>query len=337
MSIQFFIVLIGLAWAITWGLRAYALARNVVDVPNERSSHTVPTPRGGGVAIVVTFLIAMLWLSTVHQLDIRLSVAMFGAGFAIAVLGFLDDHGHIHAKWRLLCHFLIAGWAIACLGGVPPIVLLGREFDLGWVANILALLYLVWLTNLYNFMDGIDGIASIEAITCCFSACGIYYLVNLPDLAASPLVLAAAVIGFLVWNFPTARIFMGDAGSGFLGLMLGIISIHAAFSSFNLFYSWIILLGVFVVDATFTLMRRLLRGEKVYEAHRSHAYQYAARHFGKHTSVTIGVMVINLLWLMPLAYMAAVSALDGLLAVSIAYAPLLMLAIKYGAGKAESS
>ncbi|PYB69520.1 glycosyl transferase [Pseudomonas sp. LB-090624] len=336
MSIPFFFVLLVLAWVLTWVLRTYALSRKIIDVPNERSSHTTPTPRGGGVAIVLTFLIAALWLSAFHKLDLWLFAAIFGGGAAIAALGFLDDHGHIHAKWRLLCHFIIAGWVVACLGGFPPVVVFEYELDLGWAGSIFALLYLAWLTNLYNFMDGIDGIASVEAITSCLGACGIYYFVQMPDLMVLPLILAAAVIGFLIWNFPPARIFMGDAGSGFLGLMLGAISIHAALSSFNLFYSWLILLGVFIVDATLTLARRLFRGEKVYEAHRSHAYQFAARRFGKHAPVTLGVLVINVVWLMPFAYMAAISALDGVVAVSIAYVPLVWLAIRCGAGTAEA-
>lgn len=336
MSIQFFFLLVTLAWGLTWVLRAYALSRNIIDIPNQRSSHTVPTPRGGGVAIVVTFLLAVFWLYGSRGVDASLFSAVVSAGCSIAVLGFLDDHGHIHAKWRLLCHFLIASLVVALLGGFPPIVVLGHEYDFGWIGCIVAVLYLAWLTNLYNFMDGIDGIASIEAITCCVSAVVIYYFASLPDLTVLPLALAAAVAGFLIWNFPPARIFMGDAGSGFLGVIIGTLSIHAAFSSFALFYSWLILLGVFIVDATVTLVRRLIRGEKVYEAHRSHAYQFAARGFGRHAPVTFGVLVINVVWLMPLAYMAAVSALDGLIALLIAYGPLVWLALRYRAGEAEA-
>lgn len=335
MSVIFFIVLLALAWVLTSALRVYALSRRIIDVPNERSSHTVPTPRGGGVAIVITFVIATVWLSITREIEPALSAAVLGAGVAISVLGFLDDHGHIHAKWRLLFHFLIAGWVMVCIGGFPPVVFIGHEVHVAWLSNIFGILYLAWLTNLYNFMDGIDGIASVEAVTSCLGACGIYYFVHQPDLMALPLILAAAVSGFLIWNFPPARIFMGDAGSGFLGLVLGVMSIHAAASSFDLFYAWLILLGVFIVDASLTLVRRLFRGEKIYEAHRSHAYQYAARILGSHTHVTLGVLAINVLWLLPLAYIAAASLIDGFFAVIIAYVPLIVLAVKYRAGTAE--
>jgi Fuc2NAc and GlcNAc transferase len=142
------------------------------------------------------------------------------------------------------------------------------------------------MLNLYNFMDGIDGIASVEAICACLGASVLYWLSGLDALIWGPLLLAASVAGFLYWNFPPARIFMGDAGSGFLGIVLGGLSLQAAWVSEPMLWAWLILLGVFIVDATFTLFRRLLRGEKVYEAHRSHAYQFASRRFGKHLPVT---------------------------------------------------
>ncbi len=147
--------------------------------------------------------------------------------------------------------------------------------------------------------------------------------------------LAAAVAGFLYWNFPPARIFMGDAGSGFLGIVLGTMSIQAGWVDPALFWSWVILLGVFVVDATFTLVRRLLRGDKVYEAHRSHAYQYASRQFGRHLPVTLAVGGINIAWLLPIALLVGTGRVDGLIGVVLAYAPLVLLAIKFRAGELE--
>jgi len=148
--------------------------------------------------------------------------------------------------------------------------------------------------------------------------------------------LTAAVAGFLFWNFPPARIFMGDAGSGFLGITLGVMSLQAAWVAPQLLWSWLILLGVFIVDATFTLLRRLLRGDKVYEAHRSHAYQYASRRFGRHLPVTLAVAALNLFWLLPIALWVGWSGLDGLVGLAIAYAPLIGLALKYKAGELES-
>ncbi|MNJ68235.1 hypothetical protein D3C77_644650 [compost metagenome] len=128
---------------------------------------------------------------------------------------------------------------------------------------------------------------------------------------------------------------MGDAGSGFLGITLGVFSLQAAWVQSSLFWGWIILLGVFVVDATVTLIRRMLLGERVHEAHRSHAYQYASRRYGKHLPITIAVTAINLFWLAPLALVVAMGKLDGGGGVLIAYLPLLLIALKFNAGKPE--
>lgn len=331
------IVIVALAsLVLTFGLRKYALAKSLVDIPNARSSHSVPTPRGGGVAIVVSFLAGLLFVRLVGGGDWPGSVALLGAGGLVALVGFLDDHGHIAAQWRLLAHFAAAFWALGWLGGAPSLLVFDTQIDLGWLGVALVAVYLVWLLNLYNFMDGIDGIASIEAICVCIGGALLYVLLAKPALALLPLMLAAAVTGFLYWNFPPARIFMGDAGSGFLGLVLGIMSIQAGWIEARLFWSWVILLGVFVVDATVTLLRRLVRGDKVYEAHRSHAYQYASRHFGRHLPVTLAVAGINIIWLLPIALWVGVGGLDGLAGVVIAYAPLLVLVMRFRAGALET-
>lgn len=328
-------VLAGVSLLLTGALRRYALARSLMDVPNARSSHSVPTPRGGGVAIVLSFLAALPLLAVVGVLPWPVLWALMGAGAWVAVVGFLDDHGHIAARWRLLAHFIGAAWALGWLGGLPSLAVFGFDLELGWLGYVLAAFYLVWLLNLYNFMDGIDGIASVEAISVCLGGALLYALLGEPAAIGAPLLLAVAVAGFLFWNFPPARIFMGDAGSGFLGIALGVLSLQAAWIAPQLLWSWLILLGVFTVDATWTLFRRLLLGDKVYEAHRSHAYQYASRRFGNHLPVTLAVLGINLLWLLPIALWVGLGGLDGLLGLLVAYLPLVVLAVKFKAGERE--
>jgi len=326
----------GASLLITGALRRYALSTSLIDIPNARSSHTVPTPRGGGVAIVLSFLAALPlgWVQGVLSLEAML--ALLGAGALIAIIGFMDDHGHIAARWRLLGHFTGAAWALFWLGGLPALNVFGFVLDLGWLGTLLAAVYLVWMLNLYNFMDGIDGLASVEAMCATLGMCAIYLVTGHFALIWPASVLALAVAGFLFWNFPPARIFMGDAGSGFLGIALGILALHAAWSDSQLFWAWLILLGVFIVDATVTLVRRLMAGQKVYEAHRTHAYQYASRSYGKHLPVTLGVLLINLLWLLPMAWVVACQGVDGIVGLLVAYAPLVVLAVKFGAGKPES-
>ncbi len=332
----FLLACAAISWILTGLLRRYALAKSLMDVPNARSSHSIPTPRGGGLAIVIVFLagLPVLWLN--DSLSTPTLWALLGAGISVALIGFLDDHGHIPARWRLLAHFSAAGWGLFWLNGLPPLQFFGQTLDLGWAGNILGALYLVWLLNLYNFMDGIDGLASIEAISVALG--GILLSVLAPDQSGAwPLsaLLLAAVLGFLLWNFPPAKIFMGDAGSGFLGLVLGLLSIQATWLAPQFLWSWLILLGVFIVDATWTLIRRFLRGDKVYEAHRSHGYQFASRKHG-HRTVTLTVALINSVWLLPIALWVGVGGLDGIFGLLLAYTPLIFLAIRYQAGELES-
>jgi Fuc2NAc and GlcNAc transferase len=330
------------SFVLTAVLRNYALRRSLIDVPNARSSHSVPTPRGGGVAIVAVVAVglsALPFAGLASESLESLIWSVVGAGLGVAALGFADDHGHIAARWRLLGHFLASGWALFWLGGLPALTVLGATLELGWMGHLLALLFLVWMLNLYNFMDGIDGIASIEAICACLGAL-LCYAVAMPDSGAKTLgqvewLLIAAVAGFGCWNFPRARIFMGDAGSGFLGITIAILALNAAWVAPQLLWSWLILLGVFIVDATFTLLHRLLRGEAVYQAHRSHAYQSAARRVSGHVLVTVAVAIITLGWLLPWAIVAAAGLVGGWLALVIAYSPLVGLCVWLRAGSAE--
>jgi len=341
MLVGLFIVALLLTGLLTGWLRRYALAASLIDIPNARSSHLLPTPRGGGLSIVIVFLLGLLSLFGLDLLTSATLWALLGSGAIVAITGFLDDHGHIAARWRLLVHFSAAAWGLYCLGGLPPVILPVPGFDvvaveLGWLGQILALLYLVWLLNLYNFMDGIDGLASIEAITVCLGAALLYVLqAEVSDLWMTPVFLAVTVSGFLVWNFPPAKIFMGDAGSGFLGMVLGLLSIQATWIESSFLWSWLILLAVFITDATWTLFMRLLKGDKVYQAHCSHAYQYAARCYGSHKKVSLMVAAINVIWLLPLALCVGLRLVNAGLGLLLAYVPLILIAIVFRAGQKE--
>ena len=325
------------SWAFTGFLHRYALIKNLIDIPNERSSHSIPTPRGGGIAIVALFLTNLTVLNYFDLLSASACLALWGAGSAVAITGFMDDHQHIAARWRLLAHFAAAAWGLYWLGGFPPLTDFGSVLDLGWPGYLYATFYIVWLLNLYNFMDGIDGLAGIEAITvCCSSALIIWLVVPESSIWLLPAFLSSAVLGFLVWNFPPARIFMGDAGSGFLGMIRALLSVQSAWVEPRLLWVWLILLGVFIVDATVTLCRRVVRGEKFYQAHRSHAYQYASRILGTHRPVTLVIGAINVFWLMPVASLVALEKLDGIAGLILAYFPLLLLAYRYKAGDKQA-
>lgn len=317
----------------TWLLRRYALSHNVLDIPNQRSSHTLPTPRGGGLAIVLGVSLALPGLFLWGGLTSQHLWALWGAGGLVALVGFIDDHAPLAARWRLIAHFAAAIWGVFWLGGAPALEIFGARVNLGWAGSAVAVLYLVWMLNLYNFMDGIDGIAGVEAVTVGLAGALLYALLENWGAMLLPALLAMASAGFLFWNFPPARIFMGDAGSGYLGLTLGLLSLQAAWVEPRLLWAWLILLGVFIVDATLTLGRRLYRGERIYEAHRSHAYQVASRHYGRHLPVTLGVAAINMVWLLPIACWVALGG-EGWAGTLLAYTPLAWLALQFKAGLA---
>ena len=327
---------LALSWLLTALARRYALATHLVDRPNERSSHSVPTPRGGGVAIVASVLLLTLSLGLASLIDRALMVAVLGAGGLVAALGFADDRRPLPARWRFLGHAAAAAWVLWWMGRVPAVPLFGVVVDLGPAGLLLCGLYIVWMVNLFNFMDGIDTIASIEAITTALGGAILWWLTGTGGGWVAAVVLACCVAGFLPWNWPPAKIFMGDAGSGFLGLMVALLSLWCGQQAPILFWSWFILIGCFMVDATTTLVRRVLRGDKFHEAHRSHAYQYAARLLGSHLRVSLVVGAINLLWLLPIAVLVALTKLDGVVAVVISYVPLVWLVFHFNAGDREN-
>jgi len=251
------------------------------------------------------------------------------------MLGFVDDRRHVPARVRLAGHLLAALWFFAWLEPIPPVPILGVPVNLGVAGFALALLHLVWSVNFFNFMDGIDGLAATEAITTLLGGALVWWLAGVGPGWIVPIAVAASVAGFLVWNWPPARIFMGDAGSGYLGFVTGGCALWCGQGRPALFWAWFILVGCFMVDATTTLVRRVRRGEHFSEAHRSHAYQYAARRAGRHLAVTAGVAAINVCWLLPIALLVASGRLDGVAGVAIAYAPLLWLAFRFTAGASE--
>ncbi|MDQ2696313.1 MAG: glycosyltransferase family 4 protein [Pseudomonadota bacterium] len=334
MGIEWFLVglVLGTSLLGTLGLRRYAIHRQLIDVPNRRSSHTRPTPRGGGVAIVIAFLAGFSGLYALGHMPHEVYLALSGAGLLVAVVGFWDDHSSLPARLRIAVHGAAAVWALYCLGGMPVLELGFARWEWGWFGQAVAAVGLVWLLNLFNFMDGIDGIAASEAI---FVALAAALLAAPSGLQWGLVLLAVSCAGFLVLNWPPARIFMGDAGSGFLGFMLGGMAIAAAGQKPSLLWVWTILLGVFLVDASVTLIRRISRGVRWYEAHRSHAYQIAARRWASHKKVTLAVMAINIGWLLPLAGYAAIRPQYGPLLTALALAPLVAMALTLGAGGPE--
>lgn len=273
----------------------------ILDVPNSRSSHTAATPRGGGVGIVLVFLATVLFFWMSGRIRPEWGGAFFVGGALVAVVGFMDDVLGLPAPARASIHILAGLWVIWRLH-VPQTL---RESDLQnwvWPAAVICLMALVWLTNLFNFMDGIDGLAGTEAVFVASSQAVLLSVNGFHDLSSISWAIAAAVLGFLVWNWPPAKIFMGDVGSGFLGFIFGVLAICGASYGLKYLIACFILLLAFVADATITLLRRMSLGGKWYKAHRTHAYQRAARKYQSHRLVTLAVLALDVGWLLPMAW-----------------------------------
>lgn len=301
----------------------YSLSRQMMDVPNDRSLHEAPTPRGGGLSFVVVFLAAVAALNLAGIVPARLALALGPGGFIVALAGWLDDRGHVSVRIRLAAQFIAAAAALAALGGFESLKLGWVTIPLGTAGSLLAAVGIVWMINLYNFMDGIDGIAGVEAITTAVFAGLFLAWMGVPGLALLCLILASAVAGFLVWNWPPAKVFMGDVGSGFLGYVFAVMALASEKAGALPLLAWILLLGVFVLDTTVTLFRRMRRGETIWQAHRSHYFQRAVRAGLSHKSVTVWTGLLNLA-LGTLAALAAGS--PGLLLPAVAAGGLLLAA-----------
>lgn len=318
---------------LTWGLIRIALRHNLLDIPNQRSSHSLPTPRGGGLAILLGFYLGGGYLGLTGRIAIPHLLGLSGCGLGIAMIGFWDDLFPLSAARRFVVHL---GCVLVALTFLPT----GCESFLpggAWIHPVFTWLLLlfgvVWLVNLYNFMDGIDGLAGAEA---CFVALGagiiLFSIGEGGGYFSLLLLLSASVLGFLLWNWSPAKIFMGDACSGFLGFVFGMLALLTSCSTTMSLWTWFILLGVFVVDSMVTLLVRICRGEKFYQAHRSHAYQILARRLHSHKKVTLAVLAVNVFWLFPCAFFSVFWPDSGHFLALLAYSPLVLCCVMVGAG-----
>ena len=270
-------------------VRRVAIQRALLDRANERSLHTTPTPRLGGVAIVVTSIGAGLlsWNTGSPKLH-----ALVGVCFALALVGLRDDLRPLPAVLRLLVQIALAG-VFLWLVGTPPLLLApGITLPVPpMITNVLLVVWVVGVLNIYNFMDGMDGLAGSQAV----SAAGTFAVVLVAatgGLSEFALFVGAASLGFLAHNAPPARMFMGDAGSTFLGMTFAALAILAMFEGVPIAQSALVI-APFLLDGTFTIIRRALRGERIWTAHRCHLYQRAVQTGLGHRDV----LLVYLAWL----------------------------------------
>ncbi|HSK72507.1 MAG TPA: glycosyltransferase family 4 protein [Pyrinomonadaceae bacterium] len=283
--LAFFLTFTGVGFFRRWSLR-----KKLLDIPNERSSHTRPTPRGGGLIIVSVCLAIYFFYLQIFGFEIPW--AYFIGALIVAGISWIDDLYSISFVWRFLCHSLAAGITIWGLGFfenfyIPFIGTIGA----GGGAFVIWFVWIVWLINAYNFMDGIDGIAGVQAFA---AGLGWFFVGNfwqLETIGFYGVVLSASSLGFLLLNWQPAKVFMGDVGSAFLGYTFAVLPLLAAKqteqTNFSLFLIGILFVWFFVFDTVITLFRRLIRGEKIWRAHREHLYQKLVEKGFSHQFVAI--------------------------------------------------
>lgn len=295
-----------LSSTLTWWAVRYAQQRRLLDLPGQRRSHSVPTPRGGGIAIVLAILACGLLPAIVAgSAGFPVPAWLLAAAVAaVALVGWLDDHGGLSARLRFLVHCLAATLVFAAPLLHALLVPQGQgnavpSLGLAIVVAAIVTLGIVWSVNLHNFMDGIDGLLTMQAL---FVFCALGALLvghGDGEQGRQLLVWAAACAGFVPFNFPRARIFMGDVGSGALGLLVAVALLWQAGTPGIASASGLVLCSAFVTDATCTLLLRMLRGRRWYSAHREHLYQWLVRRGGSHARTVALYMAWNLLIVLP--------------------------------------
>ncbi len=305
-----YVTLFLLSFALTYFIKNYAIKKSLVAKVTDRSSHTVPVPHGGGIAIAVTWFMGLMYLHFTNQIDPTLFYALL-VGFVISIVSFFDDIYELSPKFRLSIQSAVALAGLYILGGLNTITFGIFDISNGVIVNIFAFIMIVWYINLTNFIDGIDGYLS-----------GTFIFLSMAGLilfgGAHFGVLAVSLLGFLYWNWHKAKIFMGDVGSTLLGYTVVIITIYYANKEASNLWVWITLYGLFWFDATVTLIRRKLNGEKLSQAHRKHAYQRLTQAGWSHSKVTLYAFMLNII-IFALVYFIPNIALSFFISIVLLY------------------
>jgi UDP-N-acetylmuramyl pentapeptide phosphotransferase/UDP-N-acetylglucosamine-1-phosphate transferase len=286
----FYIILFLFSFILTFVIRKLAITISILDVPSERSSHKNPTPKGGGLAVAVVWFTGLLYFYLTKNIDDRLFFS-FLPGILLVVIGIIDDIVAIRPLYRLIFQFIVSSIAVFMLGGLEKLDLGFYVVENRTVLTVLALLGTIWFINLFNFLDGIDGYIGMEVV---FISSSMILLFN--D-RITPLLLAAT-LGFLIWNWQPAKIFIGDVGSTLLGFNIAIFSIYYQNISKSSLLIWLMLSSLFWFDATLTLYRRYRHKEPLIIPHRKHAFHRIVKAGFSHQKTVLLGFAINLVILL---------------------------------------
>jgi len=324
-----FALFVVLTWGLVFIIRLLSQRVGLIQHPNERSSHVIPTPHGGGLGIVLAGSVYGIWLMGHNEeISADAGVIVFLSS-VLAIVGLLDDKFHLPATVRLLVQSLL------CAG----LLLWFTENSIN-LFLIICLIAGVWWINLFNFMDGIDGIASSQAIFMLISALIMIQVYHPDHISASGywgwmLILAASCFGFLWHNWQPAKIFMGDVGSTYIAFMLFAFAFVSIINELLTLQFWLIIGCLFITDATVTLIQRVLRREVWYQPHRMHLYQRLSRRLNSHSKVTLRFLLVNITVLFPLAFLSLLLPAMSVAILLITYTVAAAVMIGMGAGATE--
>ena len=323
-----FVFVFLISWLGIFIYRKIAVKKSILAYSNFRMLHEGSIPKGGGIVFSFIFVacVSVLWWFGKLPEDIFWVLGV--GGFVAALFGFLDDLINIRASQKMIVQVCLSGWTLYWFGG--PVL---SEINLipNFISIPFFLFFLVWVINAYNFMDGIDGMASSGAV---FISGTLAIVMLITDgsleLAILFFLLIASVGAFMIFNWPPASIFMGDAGSVFLGYVFGSLILDTILNVEISVWTWLTVFGYFIADTTVTQIARVILVKNWYGAHRSHAYQNLARITGSHLKITMGVTAYNLVWIFPLTIWTLLQPEMAIFAAVLAITPGVVLTYKYG-------
>jgi Fuc2NAc and GlcNAc transferase len=308
--------------------RKIAVRIGILANPNFRTLHINPIPVGGGIVFSMVIVVGLLYHWWLNQSSNNLFLLLAVGGGVAALFGFLDDLKDIRAIKKFVVQLFLSGWALFWLDGGPLLFI-------DWIPSLISIpvtiLFLVWMMNGYNFMDGIDGMAISNAVFISGTVISVLLLTHPEsEFIVIMALLLASSSAFMLFNWPPASIFMGDAGSVFLGYLFGSVILITIMVGDITIWTWLVVFGYFFADLTMTQITRIIFVKKWYLAHRSHAYQNLARITGSHLKITGGVFFYNVVWILPLTLWSALYPEMALYAVVLAISPGLVVAYRYG-------
>lgn len=332
-SLALFVFVLVVTFVVTKVILLILKRWSIFDFPNERSSHSVPTPRGGGIAILIVLLPGLIALALLDLAPLQQSCGLSFLLLLLGVVCWVDDLYSLSSVFRLVFHSFIVGIAIV-LGLFDTLIFGGLFTPL--VDKVVTGILWIWFINLFNFMDGIDGIAAIETVSICIGIILLVFLAGLSrDIGYVALLLSGSVFGFLLWNWYPAKIFLGDVGSVPIGFLLGWLLLSIVGKGYWL--AALIFPAYFITDATVTLIRRLFRGDRIWEAHREHFYQHAVQGVESHSKVSSRIGFTNIILILVAVFLVPLNKYFALLVAFSVVGLLILWMIKVGNLGSKSS